>query len=82
MTLTPDGRVTIPVDLDECKIELLGFQHSTTQERWVLALCEEIEQLRAAQGIIAGFGKLWEARYHIVEERVRELERKQFVGNA
>ena len=65
--MTPDGRVTIPVDLAECKVELLGFRHSATHERFVLAMCEEIEWLRNALG-----------EAEVVN---RELERKQFVGN-
>ena len=67
MSLTPDGRVTIPVDLAECKVELLGRFHHVVLERWVLAMIEEIEQLRATL-VLSG-------------EIVRELERKQFVGD-
>ncbi len=67
MSLTPDGRVAIPVDLDECKVELLGGRHSATQEAWVLALCEEIERLRERSWNLA--------------LQVQELERKQFVGD-
>ena len=61
-----DGRVTIPVDLAECKVELLGGRHSATLERWVLAMCEEIDLLRRSGAMYC--------------EQIRELERAQFVG--
>ena len=75
MSLTPDGRVTIPVDINQCKLELLGGYHSATLERWLLALCEEIEQLRATKPVIA-YGVLndqgyWAGIYH--ERETAEL---------
>jgi hypothetical protein len=39
--------MTEPPDLADVKIELLGIRHSVLAERLILAVCEEIERLRA-----------------------------------